>query len=345
MRITLALRIPIDWALRPVFDYFCGGEDIEESMGTAQRLSQFGVRTILDYSAEGQTGEEALDSALKQIMAAVAAAEGDDRFAFAVFKVSALSDNALLEQVSRGQLDDIGKAAWERVRDRVSKVCATAADKGVPIMIDAEESWLQGAIDHLAESMMRQHNRETCRIYTTAQLYRHDRLEYIHSLTESARSEGWIAGVKLVRGAYMEKERQKATDENRPSPIQPDKASTDRDFDAAVNFALDHLDHLNIVCGSHNEESTLKLGRAMQDRGIDPSDTRIAFAQLLGMSDNLSFNLGAGGFNVAKYVPYGPLKEAIPYLIRRAEENTSVGGQTSRELELIRKELQRRKGA
>ena len=190
---------------------------------------------------------------------------------------------------------------------------------------------------------MRRHNRETCRVYTTAQLYRHDRLAYMQQLAETAQKEGWIVGVKLVRGAYMEKERERAIAENRPSPIQPNKAATDRDFNAALDFALQRLDHVNIVCGTHNEASTLKLAEDMLAKGLQPGDGRVAFAQLLGMSDNLSFNLAASGFQAAKYVPYGPLREAIPYLIRRAEENTSVGGQTSRELELIRQELRRRK--
>lgn len=343
VRSCLRLRMPIGWALRPVFDYFCGGEDIRESLDTASRLSEYGVKTILDYSAEGQHGDGALEAAKDQILSTILAAEGDDRFAFAVFKVSALSDNDLLEKVGCGILVPGEEDAWQRVVNRVAQLCSTAAEKGVPIMIDAEESWLQGAIDGLAEAMMRRHNREVCRVYTTAQLYRHDRLEYIRKLEETAREEGWIAGVKLVRGAYMEKEREQAAEEGRPSPIQPDKAATDRDFDAALDFALDHLDHLHIVCGSHNEASTRRLADGMRRRDLDPADHRVAFAQLLGMSDHLSFNLAASGFNSAKYVPYGPLKEAIPYLIRRAEENTSVGGQTSRELELIRKELDRRR--
>ena len=277
-------------------------------------------------------------------MSTIKAAEGDGRFAFAVFKVSALSDNALLEQVGQSTAAaDVDEAAWLRVKHRVAALCAAAVERQVPILIDAEESWLQKAIDGLAESMMRQHNKDRCWIYTTAQMYRHDRLDYLHRLEAMAREEGWKAGVKLVRGAYMEKERERAQQEGRPSPIQPDKASTDRDFNAALDFALDHLDHLNIVCGSHNEQSTRRLTDAMMRHGIAPDDGRIAFAQLLGMSDNLSFNLAAHGFNTAKYVPYGPLREAIPYLIRRAEENTSVGGQTSRELELIREELRRRK--
>ncbi len=344
IRLALTLRLPTSWALRPVFDYFCGGEDIKGSLTAAENLSRYGVRTILDYSAEGQTGDGVLDAAHDQIMSTILAAEGDPRFAFSVFKVSALSDNDLLEKVGKDMtLKPADAAAWRRVEERVSSLCGAAAQRGVPIMIDAEESWLQGAIDGLAEHMMRTHNRSRCRVYTTAQLYRHDRLEYIRDLEASAREEGWIAGVKLVRGAYMEKERERAASEQRPSPIQPNKASTDRDFNAALEHALDHLDHLNIVCGSHNEDSTRRLAEGMQQRGLDPADPRVAFAQLLGMSDNLSFNLAAAGYGTAKYVPYGPLKEAIPYLIRRAEENTSVGGQTSRELELIRRELNRRR--
>jgi len=341
---AVAMRLPIGWALRPVFDYFCGGETIVDSRSTAQRLFDGGVRTILDYSAEGQTGEAALDAARDEILATIREAQGDDRFAFAVFKVSALSDNELLTAwPQRESWNAETQAAWDRVEARVSQVCAEAAGLGVRIMIDAEETWLQDAIDAMAEAQMRQHNRGTARVFTTAQLYRHDRLDYIQGLTARASEEGWVAGVKLVRGAYMEKERERAAAEGRPSPIQPDKAATDRDFDAALDFALDHLDHVHIVCGTHNEGSTARLAEGMLAAGLSPDDQRVSFAQLLGMSDHLSFNLAHRGFASAKYVPYGPLREAIPYLIRRAEENTSVGGQTSRELSLIRTELQRRR--
>ena len=343
---AVALRLPIGWALRPVFDYFCGGETIVDSRSTAQRLFDGGVRTILDYSAEGQTGEAALDAARDEILATIREADGDDRFAFAVFKVSALSDNGLLAarpQHAAWSPEQI--AAWERVEARVSELCSEAARRGVRIMIDAEETWLQDAIDEVAEAQMKLHNAEGATVFTTAQLYRHDRLAYVQGLTERAREQGWVAGVKLVRGAYMEKERDVAAAEGRPSPIQPDKAATDRDFDAALDFALAHLDHLNIVCGTHNEASTARLAEGMLAAGLSPDDPRVAFAQLLGMSDNLSFNLAHRGFTAAKYVPYGPLREAIPYLIRRAEENTSVGGQTSRELSLIRAELERRRSA
>lgn len=343
---AVALRLPIGWALRPVFDYFCGGETIVDSRSTAQRLFDGGVRTILDYSAEGQTGEAALDAARDEILATIREAEGDDRFAFAVFKVSALSDNDLLAaRPQHAAWSPEQHAAWERVEARVSELCSEAARRGVRIMIDAEETWLQDAIDEVAEAQMALHNAEVATVFTTAQLYRHDRLAYVIGLTERAREQGWVAGVKLVRGAYMEKERDVAAAEGRPSPIQPDKAATDRDFDAALDFALDHLDHLNIVCGTHNEASAARLAEGMLAAGLSPDDRRVAFAQLLGMSDNLSFNLAHRGFTAAKYVPYGPLREAIPYLIRRAEENTSVGGQTSRELSLIRAELERRRSA
>ncbi len=341
---AVTLRLPIGWALRPVFDYFCGGETIVESRSTAQRLHEGRVRTILDYSAEGQTGDAALDAARDEILATIHEAEGDARFAFAVFKVSALSDNDLLEaRPQHASWSDTSKTAWQRVEDRVSQLCTEAAQRGVRIMIDAEETWLQDAIDELAEAQMRAHNRSGATVFTTAQLYRHDRLAYIQRITKRATEEGWVAGVKLVRGAYMEKERERAEAEGRPSPIQPDKAATDRDFDAAIEFALAHLDHLHIVCGTHNEASTARLAKGMLAAGLSPEDSRVSFAQLLGMSDNLSFNLTHHGYTSAKYVPYGPLREAIPYLIRRAEENTSVGGQTSRELSLIRTELRRRR--
>ncbi|MDG1381696.1 MAG: proline dehydrogenase family protein [Flavobacteriales bacterium] len=343
--LAMTLRLPIGWALKPVFDYFCGGENIRESLSTADNLYAFGVQTILDFSAEGQTGEHALDAARDEILATIQAAEGDPRFAFAVFKVSALSDNHLLEaKGTSAQWSETEQAAWKKVEQRVALLCSEAANRGVRIMLDAEETWLQDAIDGLAEAMMRKHNQTVCTVYTTAQMYRHDRLNYVIGLEESARKEGWVAGVKLVRGAYMEKERERAQNAGRPSPIQPNKAATDRDFNAALDHALNTLDHLNIVCGTHNETSTAKLAEGMVAKGLDPSDPRVTFAQLLGMSDNLSFNLTHKGFTSAKYVPYGPLREAIPYLIRRAEENTSVGGQTSRELTLIRTEIKRRKG-
>ena len=210
-------------------------------------------------------------------------------------------------------------------------------------MVDAEESWIQNAIDALAEDMMSDYNRDRVVVYNTVQMYRHDRLAYLEAMADRAAEGGYLAGVKLVRGAYMEKERERAVQQDYPSPIQPDKASSDRDFDAAVRWVLDRIDRIHLVAGSHNEESNLKLCEWMAEAGLEPGDDRVAFAQLLGMSDPITFNLAAHGYNVAKYVPYGPIREAIPYHIRRAQENTSVAGQTSRELALLRQEKQRRK--
>ena len=349
--LALAMRIPLGWAVRPtVYAHFCGGESIEDSEATIDKLAQHHVRTILDYSAEGQTAEADLDATCSEVLATIQAADGDARHAFAVFKVSGLSSNALLEKVSRvmqgeGDLNRDEQAAWERVQRRVRILCEATAKAGGRIMIDAEESWIQDAIDALTEDMMSDYNREQVVVFNTAQMYRHDRLDYLKCMLERAQDGGYLCGVKLVRGAYMEKERERAEKRGYDSPIQPDKASTDRDFDLAVEWVLDHIDHVHLVAGSHNEASNLKLCERMAAQGLSPDDVRVAFAQLLGMSDPITFNLAANGYNVAKYVPYGPIREAIPYLIRRAQENTSVAGQTSRELELLKREQARRNSA
>jgi proline dehydrogenase len=225
----------------------------------------------------------------------------------------------------------------------MGSICAATAEAGGRVLIDAEESWIQDNIDELAEDMMSDFNRETAVVFTTAQLYRHDRLAYVKELTRKANEAGFIAGVKLVRGAYMEKERERAEERGYNSPIHTDKKSTDLDFDHAVKFCLENLERVHLFCGSHNEESNMKLCEAMAEMGIANNDKRITFSQLLGMSDSITFNLADHGYNVAKYVPYGPIREAMPYLIRRAKENTSVAGQTSRELTLIREEIARRK--
>ena len=345
MNLALALRIPVGWAIRPtVYSHFCGGETIPECDKTMERLAAHNVGTILDYSAEGKESEAELDQTFEEIKAAIRATRDDSRHAFSVFKVSGVAPTALLEQVSR---DGAGmtpnqEETWARVENRVHALCAAAAEFGTPIFIDAEETWLQPAIDGLALEAMRQHNREKALVYNTIQLYRTDRLDYLRELTQLAEEEGWQLGVKLVRGAYMEKERARAAEHGYPSPIQPNKAATDGDFDAALRWCVDHIERISCCAGSHNEHSNGLLAELMREKGLDPQDERIWFAQLLGMSDHISFNLSAAGYQVAKYVPFGPIRETIPYLIRRAEENSSVAGQTSRELELIRREVKRR---
>lgn len=345
MKVALALRIPVGWAIRPtVYSHFCGGETIAECAKTMDLLAGQNVRTILDYSAEGKETERELDATFNEILAAIDSTAGDDRHAFSVFKVSGVAPTALLEAVSNdaNALNPHQQAAWSRVKQRVEALCAKAASIGTPIFIDAEETWLQPAIDALALEAMARHNRDRAVVYNTVQLYRIDRLDYLKSITAQAEQEGWHVGVKLVRGAYMEKERNRALERGYTSPIQPNKAATDRDFDAALAWCVQHVARVACCAGSHNEASNRTLTELMRQAGLDAENNRIWFAQLLGMSDHISFNLAESGYRVAKYVPFGPIRETIPYLIRRAEENSSVAGQTSRELELIRREVNRR---
>ena len=346
MQVALALRIPVGWAIRPtVYSHFCGGETIEGCEGTIATLHSNRVHTILDYSAEGKEKEKELEATHAQILRAIQSTEGDARHGFSVFKVSGIASTVLLAKASSNaeNLNPEEAAAWERVAARVDALCSAAAELGTPIFIDAEETWLQDAIDALALDQMRKHNGERAIVYNTVQLYRHDRLAYLQALTRTAEAEGWHVGVKLVRGAYMEKERERATERSYASPIQPDKAATDRDFNAAIRWCVEHISRVAFCAGSHNEESNALLAECLADTGLATNDSRVWSAQLLGMSDHISFNLSQAGFNVAKYVPFGPIRETIPYLIRRAEENSSVAGQTSRELELIRREVKRRK--
>jgi len=342
-RLALFIHLPIGWAIRPtVYAQFCGGEDVDESEETIALLYSRKVKTILDFSAEGVDAEEDLDMTCAEILKTVSAASKDTRHAFSVFKPSGLSHNDLLEKdASKFTVQE--HEAWERVVRRVRSICAATAEAGGRVLIDAEETWIQDSIDILAEDMMADFNRDRAVVFTTAQFYRHDRLNFLKDLASRAEEADFIVGVKVVRGAYMEKERQRAEKNAYPSPIQVDKAATDADFNSAVEFCLDNLDRVNLFCGTHNEESNLNLCEMMLKRGIQADDHRITFSQLLGMSDPITFNLASQGYNVAKYVPYGPIREAMPYLIRRAKENTSVAGQTSRELTLIRAEIERRK--
>lgn len=342
-RLALFIHFPIGWAIRPtVYAQFCGGEDIDECEDTIEMLYASGVKTILDYSAEGVDSEKELDTTCSEVLKTVAAAGVDPRHAFAVFKPSGLSSNSLLMK-NKSDFSAKNYEAWARFERRVRSICSATAEAGGRVLIDAEESWIQDNIDELAEDMMSDFNRETAVVFTTAQLYRHDRLNYIKKLALRAEEAGFIAGVKLVRGAYMEKERERAKEKGYHSPIHTDKISTDKDFDDAISFCLDNLDKMHLFCGSHNEESNMNICKQMFEMGLSNDDKRITFSQLLGMSDPITFNLAAHGYNVAKYVPYGPIREAMPYLIRRAKENTSVAGQTSRELTLIRAEIVRRK--
>ena len=345
--IAFKLGLPIKGIIRnTIFRQFCGGETIDGCDDTIATLYKYNVGTILDYSVEGKIEEDDFDATCDEIVATLTKAKGNPAIPFAVFKVTGISRHGLLEKLNdpENELTDSEKREFADVVKRVDRICKYAHDSGTPVFIDAEESWIQNTIDRLAESMMKKYNTEKAMVYNTVQMYRHDRLDYLKEQLEVAKREGYKLGVKLVRGAYMEKERERAGVMDYPSPIQPDKVSCDNDFNTALKILVEELEYCAFCNGTHNEESSLYLADLMEQYNIEKTDRRICFAQLLGMSDHISFNLAHHELLVSKYVPYGPIKEVMPYLLRRADENTSVAGQTGRELSLISKEWRRRKG-
>lgn len=344
-QVAFGLHLPIKPFIKAtLFRQFVGGETISECATTIAALARYGIGAILDYSAEGQYSESGFEKTTQELLRILDYAKGHPHIPFGVFKVSGLAPPDLLEKVSQKfPLSLPESQAWERVQDRVNQICQRAFQNGTPIFLDAEETWLQPAIDHLALQMMRRYNQDHIIVYNTLQMYRHDRLAYLQETIELGHQEGFKLGFKLVRGAYMEKERERAAKMNYPDPIQPSKEATDHDYDAAVSRCLEHLDTVALCAGTHNEVSTHHLVNEMQQRQIPNDHSHVWFAQLLGMSDHLSYNLARANYRVVKYVPYAPIKDIVPYLIRRAEENTSVAGQTSRELALIEKEMERRR--
>lgn len=342
---ALGLRVPVAGIVRAtVFRQFCGGESIVDCEATIARLHEAGIFTLLDYSAEGKDAESDLEASAQETVRTILRAKEDPRIPFAVFKPTGVVRAALLERVSAGKkLEPHQQQEWERGMERIRTICRTASENGVRVLVDAEESWLQPAIDDVVNRMMAEFNRGEAYVYNTFQLYRTDRLDYLRNCHERAVKEGHVLGAKLVRGAYMEKERERAKRKGYPSPIHPMKADTDAAFDAAQAFCVAHADRIRLVSGTHNEASSRLLTELMRNGGLANDDRRIFFSQLYGMSDNISFNLAHAGYNVVKYVPYGPVRLVMPYLIRRAEENTSVAGQVGRELSLILKEKQRRR--
>lgn len=327
-----------------VFEHFCGGETIEDCEPTIRRLWDFHIGTILDYSVEGAHTDEGFEATTQEIMRTIEKAAGNPAIPFSVFKITGIATTDLLQKVQNNvPLSPQETVAFQHVRSRLERICSHAYEHQVRLFIDAEETWIQEAIDTLAYEMMEKYNRTQVIVYNTYQMYRWDMLENLTQAYAAAEAKGYMIGAKLVRGAYMEKERRTADEENRRDLIQPTKESTDRDFDAAVALCLRHYPHTAICVGTHNEKSTYYTLQLMQQYGIPPQDTRVFFAQLYGMSDNLSYNLAHAGYHVAKYVPYGPVESVMPYLFRRASENTAIAGQSSREFNLIKKEVKRRK--
>ncbi|MVN20403.1 proline dehydrogenase family protein [Mucilaginibacter arboris] len=327
-----------------VFNHFCGGETIAECGPTIRNLQTGKVGTILDYSVEGENEEAVFDETRDQIIATIKRAKGDTAIPLTVFKVTGVGSFEVLEQADAGiPFTSEEEIAWQKIFDRVDLICHTAFELGVPVMIDAEETWIQRTIDLLALNMMRQYNQKKVIVYNTYQLYRRDKLASLKEDHKAAVEEGFLLGAKLVRGAYMEKENKRAAEKGYPTLIQPDKKATDRDYDLAIRFCAEHLDQIAFVAGTHNEQSCKLLADLLNEQQIEHNHPHVYFSQLLGMSDNLSFNLANAGYNVAKYVPFGPVKAVLPYLFRRAQENTAIAGQTSRELGLISKEKNRRR--
>jgi proline dehydrogenase len=342
--VLLPLWFPIPIIKATIFRQFCGGESIEDCDKTIVSLGSQNVKTILDYSVEGKEDEPVFDANVKEALKALHVAKSNPLIPFSVFKVTGFGRFALLEKLNaKKELSPSEKEEFERIKNRINTICETAQNVDVPIFIDAEETWIQDVIDDLALDMMQKFNKEKAIVYNTAQLYRWDRIEYLKELLAIAEKENFHIGMKLVRGAYIEKERERAEKMGYKDPMQKDKISTDKDFNLALKFCVENIDRISTCCGSHNEDSSSYLIELMNQHNISVDDNRIYFAQLLGMSDHISMNLSAANFNVAKYVPYGPVKDVTPYLIRRAQENTSVAGQTSRELSLILKEKARRK--
>lgn len=342
---ALKAHLPVEGLIRStVFDHFCGGINENDCLRVVDNMFTKGVSSVLDYSVEGKEEDAQFDAALAMTLKTIEFAKEREAIPFAVFKPTGFGRTDLYIKVGeKATLTPAEQEDWNRVVARFDLACKTAFEKDVLLLIDAEESWMQDAADAIVTNMMQKYNKEKAIVFNTLQLYRWDRLDYLKELHKQANTEGFFIGMKLVRGAYLEKENEKAAEKGVKSPICVTKEATDINYDATVLYMIENLDRMSIFAGTHNEESSYKLMELMNQRGIAKDDKRIFFGQLLGMSDNISFNLAASGYNVAKYLPFGPVRDVMPYLIRRAEENTSVAGQTSRELTLIKKEKERRK--
>jgi proline dehydrogenase len=344
IKLAFLLQLPVKWLIRyTIFEQFCGGETISECNKTIENLAKGGVGTILDYSVEGEDSEKSFDITAAEIVKTIEKASQSKDVPFSVFKVTGVASVELLEKIQAGDsLTENEKAQFEKAKSRIDFLCAKAWELKVRLFIDAEESWTQDVIDNLAYCAMKKYNTITPVIYNTYQMYRADMLENLQKAVRVAKSEGYLLGAKLVRGAYIEKERLRAHENEYKDPIHDSKQETDDDFDRAIVFCLENIGIVSICLGTHNENSCLKCAELMDRMNIVHNDSHVWYAQLQGMSDNISYNLAKAGYNVAKYVPYGPIEAVMPYLFRRAAENKSIAGQSSREFLLVKKEVARR---
>jgi proline dehydrogenase len=352
--------LPVKGLIRnTIFEQFVGGETLQETARVAKKLGHYGVDVILDYGVEGGHSEQTFEHATDEFIRVIDYAATQPNIPYISVKVTGIARFALLEKLDRSvelnagslmkrftkaldSLDENEKIEWQKIQQRLMRICDDASQKKVGVFIDAEQSWIQDPIDVMTILMMEKFNRGKVAVYNTLQMYRHDRIQFLKDCHEAAVQRNFILGTKLVRGAYMEKERKRAEQMNYPSPIQPDKESTDRDFNLAIQFCIDHLDRTALEVASHNEYSNLYTTQLLQQKGLSLNHPYVHFSQLYGMSDNITFNLAKVGCHVSKYLPFGPIKDVVPYLMRRAQENSSVKGQTGRELALIKKEIERR---
>ncbi len=342
--LALNMHLPVKGIIKQtIYQQFCGGEDLQETVRVLKELEHYNVSAILDYGVEGKESEAEFQRTADQLIHTLEFAGTQSNVPYISCKVTGITRFDLLAKISAGEsLTAAENAEKKKLYDRMFSIAEAARKAGIGLYVDAEETWIQDAVDNLVFDLMRTFNKEKAVVFSTPQMYRHDRLDFCRRSLADAQEHGYILGLKPVRGAYMEKERRRAAEKGYSSPIQPDKATTDRDYDAVLSLALDHLDRIAVCAATHNEKSSMLLAEGTISRGVEPGHPHVHFSQLYGMSDHITFNLAQSGFHVSKYLPYGPVKDVIPYLIRRAQENTSVAGSMSRELSLIYKEIKRR---
>ncbi len=365
MPAAIKLKIPFTKAIirKTIFSQFVGGETLEETASVAKKLERYNVEVILDYGVEGgEEGEDGFDHATEEFIKVINYAATQKNIPFISIKVTGIVRFGLLEKIDTEMnllqgtlinryetviknLNDIEKEEWNLLNNRLNKICDIANAKNVGVLVDAEETWIQDPVDAITMLMMDKYNKGKAVVYNTLQMYRHDRFSFLKDSYDAAYKRNFLLAVKIVRGAYMEKERKRAIEKNYPSPIQPDKESSDRDYNASLEFIVEHLDNIAVIIASHNEHSNLLATQLLDKKNLPHNHSHVHFSQLYGMSDNITFNLAKSGCSVSKYLPFGPIADVIPYLMRRAQENSSVSGQMGRELGLIKKELARRKDA
>lgn len=343
-KFALNIHLPVEGLIRStVFDHFCGGINEKDSMSTVDKLEEEGVYSVLDFSVEGKEDEAQFDAAMQKVIELTHFAKDKSSMPFSVFKPTGFGRLKIYQKITENiQLSDEEEVEWKNIETRFDKVCKAAYECNVTLLIDSEETWMQGAADYLCEKMMEKYNKERPVVFNTLQCYRWDRLEYLQKAHHDAKTKGYKLGYKIVRGAYLEKENERAEEMGYRTPMCDNKTVTDDNFNAIMTYIFDNIEDISLFIGTHNESSSYLAMEIMETRSIAKNDHRIWFGQLYGMSDHITYNLAKEGYNVAKYIPFGPVSEVMPYLIRRAEENTSVAGQTSRELALLKKEKKRR---